>query len=192
MVIADVSIYNANVFYELGIRHGLQDRHTLLIRAEGSKDKYPFDLQTDKYLLYDPAAPAAKLAEVCQSLGIPTRLFLALPEEKFQVESVNRGGPEWIERYKRLCERVPPRVLADSEKPPRWLVDKTGYDIWQRNNLWMMFNALAENARRLTLIALYNREREPDGPGGTAHLVGVAARWGFKPLELDARDLFKT
>lgn len=57
IVIADVSIYNANVFYELGIRHGLQDRHTLLIRAEGSKDKYPFDLQTDRYFLYDPAAP---------------------------------------------------------------------------------------------------------------------------------------
>jgi hypothetical protein len=28
IVIADVSIYNANVFYELGIRHGLQERHT--------------------------------------------------------------------------------------------------------------------------------------------------------------------
>src|SRR5262252_10072544 len=55
VVIADVSIYNANVFYELGIRHGLLDRHTLLIRADGSNDKYPFDLQTDRYFVYDPA-----------------------------------------------------------------------------------------------------------------------------------------
>ena len=61
IVIADVSIYNANVFYELGIRHGLRDRHTLLIRAKGSKDKYPFDLQTDRYFQYDPAEPAEKL-----------------------------------------------------------------------------------------------------------------------------------
>jgi hypothetical protein len=48
LVIADVSIHNANVFYELGIRHGLRDRHTLLMRAKGTQDKYPFDLQTDR------------------------------------------------------------------------------------------------------------------------------------------------
>src|SRR5262245_55162617 len=68
VVIADVSIYNANVFYELGIRHGLQDQHTLLIRAEGSKDKYPFDLQTDRYFLYDPANPGAKHDEFLKAL----------------------------------------------------------------------------------------------------------------------------
>ncbi len=130
--------------------------------------------------------------EVCESLGIATRLFLALPQEKFQVESVNRGGPSWVERYRLLCERVPPRVLAQSQELPRWLADKTDYDIWQRNNFWMMFNALAEGARGLTLIALYNPERDPDGPGGTAHLVGVASRWGFKPVELDARKLLKS
>jgi hypothetical protein len=129
--------------------------------------------------------------EVCESLRIPTRLLLALPEDKFQVESVNRGGPDWVERYRRLCQRVPLRVLADSKELPRWLADKRGYDLWQRNNLWMMFNALAEGARNLTLVALYNRERDPDGPGGTAHLVEVAAKWGFKPVELDARELLR-
>jgi hypothetical protein len=55
----------------------------------------------------------------------------------------------------------------------------------------MMFNALASGAQHLTLIALYNREREPDGPGGTAHLVGVAREWGFKAIELDARALLQ-
>jgi hypothetical protein len=129
--------------------------------------------------------------EVCGTLGIPTQLFLALPEAKFQVESVNRGGPAWVERYKELCEHVPPRVLADSKELPRWLADKKDYDIWQRNNFWMMFNALATDAQRLTLVALYNRERDPDGPGGTAHLVEVAAKWGFKTVELDARELLK-
>jgi hypothetical protein len=127
--------------------------------------------------------------EVCAALSIPTALLLALPVDKFQVESVNRGGPNWVERYRRLVERVPPRVLADSKELPRWLADKPGYDIWQRNNLWLMFNALAEGATNLTLIALYNRERDPDGPGGTAHLVAEAAKRGFKTIELDARAL---
>jgi hypothetical protein len=129
--------------------------------------------------------------EVCKALGIPTQLFLALPELKFQVESVNRGGAVWIERYRELCERVPPRVLMESKELPRWLSDKKDYDIWQRNNLWMMFNALAKDARRLTLIALYNSERDPKGPGGTAHLVEVASRSGFKTVEVDARQLLK-
>src|SRR5439155_1030556 len=33
IVIADISIHNANVYYELGIRHALRDRITVLIRA---------------------------------------------------------------------------------------------------------------------------------------------------------------
>jgi hypothetical protein len=130
--------------------------------------------------------------EVCESLGIPTRLYLALPEAEFQVESVNRGGPVWVERYQKLCQRLPLRLLAVSKELPRWLAGKNDYDIWQRNNLWMMFNALATDARHLTLIALYNRERDPDGPGGTAHLVNIASKWGFKTVELDARKLLKS
>jgi hypothetical protein len=56
----------------------------------------------------------------------------------------------------------------------------------------MMFNALATDARYLTLIALYNHERDADGPGGTAHLVNIASKWGFKTVELDARELLKS
>ncbi len=127
--------------------------------------------------------------EVCQTLGVPTQLMLALPVSAFQVTSVQHGGPAWVERYRSLCERVPPRVLQDSQVLPDWLADKPSYDVWQRNNLWMMFNALATDARRLTLIALYNPDRDPNGPGGTAHLVQEARNWGFKGIELDARAL---
>jgi len=129
--------------------------------------------------------------EVCNALNIPTQLLLALPEAQFQAESVNRGGVDWVMRYQQLCQRVTPRVLADSKDLPRWLSGRKGYDIWQRNNLWMMFSALAAQPRYLTLVALYNREKDPDGPGGTAHLVNVAADWGFKTVELDARHLLK-
>src|SRR6185295_17259624 len=38
LVVADVSIHNANVFYELGIRHSLRDRHTFMLRC--NVDKY--------------------------------------------------------------------------------------------------------------------------------------------------------
>lgn len=129
--------------------------------------------------------------EVCVDLKIPTQLYLALPRDQFQVESVQHGGPEWVERYRLLCERVPPRVLQDDKALPRWLTDKPNYDVWQRNNLWMMFNALAVNAQHTTMMALFNREREADGPGGTAHLVATTQTWGFKSIELDARKLLE-
>ena len=41
LVIADISIHNANVFYELGIRHAFREKSTLLIRSNG--DEHPFD-----------------------------------------------------------------------------------------------------------------------------------------------------
>ena len=127
--------------------------------------------------------------EVCSDLGVETRLFLALPRQQFQVASVQRGGPRWVERYEKLCDRLVPRVLQESEALPNWLVDKPDYDLWRRNNEWMLFNALAMGARRLTMIALYNPTLDPDGPGGTAHLIDLARSWGFKSVELDARAL---
>src|SRR6478736_4619233 len=44
LVIADVSIHNANAFYELGIRHALRHQHTFLLRENSTAAKYPFDL----------------------------------------------------------------------------------------------------------------------------------------------------
>ena len=51
LVIADLTMHNANVFYELGIRQAFRDKHTFLIRSASSD--YPFDLQTDRYFAYD-------------------------------------------------------------------------------------------------------------------------------------------
>ena len=53
VVVADVSIHNANVFYELGIRHAVRNRATVLIRAR--VDEVPFDLRGERYLSYDQA-----------------------------------------------------------------------------------------------------------------------------------------
>ena len=62
LVIADISIHNANAFYELGIRHALRDKRTFLIKSKqatpGERDAketdVPFDLKTDRYLAYEP------------------------------------------------------------------------------------------------------------------------------------------
>src|SRR5580693_6220780 len=76
IVIADISIHNANVFYELGIRHALQPKRTMLVRAKSKKDpkerdpldEVPFDLRTDRYLEYDSDSPAEKLELLTEAL----------------------------------------------------------------------------------------------------------------------------
>src|SRR4030095_10764244 len=100
------------------------------------------------------------LHEVCVELGIPTRLYLALPREEYIVESVQSAGPKWVERFNRLYDKKEDgkemRVLATSKDLPDWLTERADeYTIWQRNNLWMLHNALAEQEREVTLIALW-------------------------------------
>jgi hypothetical protein len=59
LVICDITIHNANVFYELGIRHALRKKRTILIKGEPTADSTPFDVLTDRYQSYHIDAPAA-------------------------------------------------------------------------------------------------------------------------------------
>jgi len=128
--------------------------------------------------------------EICAELGIPTQLFLALPKSEFIAESVRPAGGNWRERFDRLFDRLPRRVLAESQELPGWLAEKPDYDIWQRNNLWMLYNALAQGGEDVTLIALWNGEKG-DGPGGTGDLVERAKQRHAETIILDTRTLFR-
>jgi hypothetical protein len=68
LVIADLSIHNANVFYELGLRHAFRPKYTFLIRSEGLSN-YPFDLQTDRYFVYNHQALAKSLDPLVNALA---------------------------------------------------------------------------------------------------------------------------
>jgi tetratricopeptide repeat protein len=129
--------------------------------------------------------------EVCADLGISTRLFLALPKAQYLVESVQAAGPEWVERFSSLYKGQPEvRELAAEKELPNWLVERRDeYTIWQRNNLWLLYNALAERDEDVVLIALWNG-KTGDGPGGTADLVQQASARGAKVVVLDSDELF--
>jgi hypothetical protein len=68
LVIADISIDNANVFYELGIRHGLRPKGTILIRFSTPGKDVPFDLKTDRYVPYKREDPPAAIGLLSQSI----------------------------------------------------------------------------------------------------------------------------
>jgi tetratricopeptide (TPR) repeat protein len=141
--------------------------------------------------------------EVCFELGIPTKLYLALQSGLYVSASVSKAGPNWVERFRQLHARLSKqgsvRVLSELEdKPedekeylPAWLRSKPDYNIWQRNNLWMLHNALAAGGDdAVTLIALWDREPTGDGPGGTSDLVQKVERRGAKAVIIDTKKEF--
>ena len=115
--------------------------------------------------------------EACAALGIPTRMFLALPPAEFIRHSVAHAGPAWIHRFEALTERLGPRnicVMTPSDGLPKGTTD----NLWERANLWMIEEALRLAPAR-TLLALWDG-KGGDGPGGTEHLVEIAAAQGLR------------
>lgn len=67
IVIADITIHNANVFYELGVRHALRKNKTILIKSQ-SQDTPPFDIKGYRYVSYDFENPANSIQELRVSI----------------------------------------------------------------------------------------------------------------------------
>jgi hypothetical protein len=128
--------------------------------------------------------------EVCEELNIPSQMYLVLPKNEYIKASVADAGPDWVERFNRLYDKVKPKILSDSDRLPRWLRAKKNYNIWQRSNLWMFHNALCLSQDHLTLIALWNGATG-DGPGGTEDMVERAQDRGATFIHLDARKLLE-
>jgi tetratricopeptide (TPR) repeat protein len=141
--------------------------------------------------------------EVCAELGIPTRLYLAIPPQRYVTTSVQKARSKWVERFWALYNehqtQKQVRALSDAhdeqEFLPAWLREKPDYSIWQRNNLWTLFNALDEGCDpksddpNLTLIALWDGQTG-DGPGGTGDLVDKVEGLGARCEILKTTDIF--
>jgi hypothetical protein len=128
--------------------------------------------------------------EVCDDLGIKTEMLLALPENQFIEASVDNEDKSWLRRFHaQLANHPNTPMLAESPELPKWLQFKRGYDIWQRNNLWLLSEALCLAPRNLTVIALWDGE-SGDGPGGTEHMVSLARERGARIVRLDTKALF--
>ena len=129
LVIADVSIHNANVFYELGIRHGLRPNATFMLRA--NIDEFPFDLRTDRYLSYDQANPAARVTALANALKatidsnrVDSPVYQVLPNLKAPDPAVLQVVPsdfrEAVEQAESAMCRGDLRLLAYEAKSFDW------------------------------------------------------------------------
>lgn len=67
VVIADITMHNANAFYELGIRHALRDKRTILIKCPGFAET-PFDIMGYRYISYQKDNPAEAQPALIQAI----------------------------------------------------------------------------------------------------------------------------
>jgi len=84
LVLADISFPSADLFYELGLAHALRDRRTFLLGA--AKSNAPFDLRTDRYLMYDADNPSRSIEDLVSALRatiqsdlVDSPVYLLLP-----------------------------------------------------------------------------------------------------------------
>ena len=127
--------------------------------------------------------------EVCQDLGVESHLYLVMPKQAYCAASVADGGPHWVERFNQLYRNKLSHIFSDNAKKelPKWLRQKKEYSIWQRSNLWILYNALTISQEDLVLIALWNAQKG-DGPGGTEHMVELAKSRGCRFIHLNTRE----
>jgi len=133
LVLADVSMHNANVFYELGIRHAFRDKFTFLIRSNLSE--YPFDLKTDRYFEYDHTKLDAKSVEALakairmtlNSERSDSPVFRLLPrmraEDRSRFIAVPREFKEELDRAKKYRRGGDLRLLGAECEGFLWEVE---------------------------------------------------------------------
>jgi hypothetical protein len=127
--------------------------------------------------------------DVCEQLGIRHRLLLPLPPDQFRNESVSPAGRFWEDQFDALLKKDPaPPYLTDSADLPIWLSAKKDYSTWQRANLWLLQEAVAIDAKNVTLIALWDGVKT-EGLGGTYHMGTIAQDCGAALVTIYTADL---
>lgn len=179
LVVCDVTVHNANVFYELGIRHALRKRSTILLRGKQSADDIPFDLLTDRYLKYDLDDPKGTVADLVAMIQASLRterttdspvfrMMEGLPEaDPATVEVVPLDFREEVERARAAGSRGWLRLLAEDVRAHRFqwtglkLVAEAQWALKDfegaRDTLELIPPASSDPATSLTLANLYER-----------------------------------
>jgi hypothetical protein len=141
------------------------------------------------------AAPGGDILfhEVCEELGMRSIPCLPMPAATYAKHTFG-GVDEWRSRFLNLLDRARERKsdileLSDREGLPRWL-HGTGVNAWERGNRWVLHMGQAAEARRTTLLALWDGQPAGDDVGGTAHMVNVVRAAGvIDILQIDTRQL---
>lgn len=126
--------------------------------------------------------------ESCDWLGIESEMCLALPPDEYIDAAVAPAGHEWVERFVRLANKHPLRVLPAMRMNARsGPEDERG--VWQQCNEWMLELALCQGPQFATVMALWDGESGQDA-GGTGDMLKLARRSGAKMVVLETTKIY--
>jgi len=131
LVVADLSIDNPNVFYELGVRHSLRDNATVTIFYNG-RGWLPFDVIAERACIYHPVTETADPA--------------VIEEDRRKItETIRATLSAWRGRKVSPIYRLLPYL-----QEPDWKTLKVGdiNEYWQQLDEWQMRIAIARDKQR--------------------------------------------
>jgi len=189
LVVCDLTVHNANVFYELGIRHALRKKRTILIKGAPTKDGTPFDLLTDRYIAYDIVNPAVSKDKLIEAIEITLKsprttdspvfqMLPSLPEaDVANIQVVPLDFREDMNRARAGASKGWLRLLADEVRAQRFqweglkLVGRAQWDLKDYDGARQSWETVREMypsdvETNLALANIYERlyreEKEPE------------------------------
>lgn len=127
VVLADITDWNPNVMYELGVRHALRTR-TILIAEEGTK--IPFDLEQYGVLFYESSPTKKGIKEFSDGIRERLQKILDNPDE------LDNPVQDWLHPARKIRSAgrdvepiVDGRDLAESDVHIKAMKIMEGYDI---------------------------------------------------------------
>ena len=186
LVIADISIYNPNAYYQLGVRHAFREKRTFLIRCsrqglppDAELDDMPFDLKTDRYREYRLDDLAGSLKDLIEALRATVTsedqdspIFQLLPKLEEQHHevflSVPRDFREDVEQAEKAVRAGDLSMLAEETAGFEWriaglrLLGKSLFEIahWERSRaVWELVRDIKplDPEANLKLGTIYHR-----------------------------------
>lgn len=142
LVVADLSIYNPNAWYELGVRHGLRSNGVIQIRSNQA-EKIPFDVCVDRTIHY--------------------HLKEGSPDPKFVESDGELLGKIAIETLRASFKRKrtsPVYQYLPYLKEPDWksLQVKNADEFWQKHKQWSDLIEVAKHKGKPSDIVVFADE----------------------------------
>jgi tetratricopeptide (TPR) repeat protein len=141
LVIADLSIDNANVFYELGVRHALRKRG--LIHIQSGRGYLPFDIFNVRTLPYH-----------CDENGRPERQYL----EKDKQAIAKMARATWESDHHRIHSPIFNLLDGLEEPDRRSLQTPLAIGYWDEYNNWRKRVVIAQRQDRIGDVLLLTEE----------------------------------
>jgi serine/threonine protein kinase len=124
-------------------------------------------------------------AEACLARGLWVEMRLPYSESEFLANSVDFAGEHWRARFEAVKRHLQTKMLV---MPAELGANSFTVSDYARNNLWMMYNALAWGPEKMRFLSLWDGH-EGDAPDGTKHLLDAVREHISKIYILDMAGL---